>query len=124
MSNNDRSDQLIVLSGVTKVYPVAGRAFPALDGVELTVRAGEFGAVVGKSGSGKSTLLNLVAGIDRPTAGEVRVGGAAVHALGEDRLAAWRGVTVGVVFQFFQLLPTLTVLENVMLPMDFCRTLP
>jgi len=80
--------------------------------------------VVGKSGSGKSTLLNLVAGIDRPTAGEVWVGDTPVHTLSEDQIATWRGQNVGVVFQFFQLLPTLTVLENVMLPMDFCGTLP
>jgi putative ABC transport system ATP-binding protein len=77
--------------------------------------------VVGPSGSGKSTLLNMITGIDRPTSGEVFVGGQAVHALSENELARWRGRNVGVVFQFFQLLPTLTVLENVMLPMDFCR---
>jgi putative ABC transport system ATP-binding protein len=79
--------------------------------------------VIGKSGSGKSTLVNLVAGLDRPSAGEVVVGGTALHALDESRLAAWRGRSVGVVFQFFQLLPTLTVLENVLLPMDLCGTL-
>jgi putative ABC transport system ATP-binding protein len=92
--------------------------------VSLEVQAGEFVAVMGRSGSGKTTFLNLLAGIDRPTAGEIHVGGAAVHALPESRLAAWRGRTVGLVFQFFQLLPTLTVAENVMLPMDFCDTYP
>jgi putative ABC transport system ATP-binding protein len=88
------------------------------------VHAGELVGIVGKSGSGKSTLLNLIAGIDRPSGGEVWVGGTAVHALSERRLAGWRGRNVGVVFQFFQLLPTLTVAENVMLPMDFCDTYP
>ncbi len=124
MSNTNQVDQLIELRGVTKTYPVAGQPFTALDRVDLALPVGEFVAVVGKSGSGKSTLLNLIAGIDRPCAGEVRVGNTAVHALDESRLAAWRGRTVGVVFQFFQLLPTLTVIENVMLPMDFCKTLP
>lgn len=109
---------------MTKVFPGAGGGCTALDGVELSIPAGAFVAVVGKSGSGKTTLLNLIAGIDRPTSGVVMVGGTAVHALDESRLATWRGRNVGVVFQFFQLLPTLTVLENVMLPMDFCRTLP
>jgi putative ABC transport system ATP-binding protein len=110
----------IDVRGVSKVYPTPSGDFPALQGVDLTVRAGEFVAVVGRSGSGKTTLLNLLAGIDRPTSGEVWVAGTAVQALGESRLAAWRGRSVGLVFQFFQLLPTLTVAENVMLPMDFC----
>jgi putative ABC transport system ATP-binding protein len=110
----------IDVRGVSKVYPTSSGDFPALQGVDLTVRAGEFVAVVGRSGSGKTTLLNLLAGIDRPTSGEVWVAGTAVQTLGESRLAAWRGRSVGLVFQFFQLLPTLTVAENVMLPMDFC----
>ena len=114
----------IELRGLTKVFPVAGKPFRALSGVDLELPSAAFVAIVGKSGSGKSTLLNLIAGIDRPTAGEVIVGGTAVHTLDEDRLAAWRGRNVGVVFQFFQLLPTLTVAENVMLPMDFCGTVP
>jgi putative ABC transport system ATP-binding protein len=88
------------------------------------VRAGEFVAVVGKSGSGKSTLLHLVAGIDQPSAGAVTVAGTRLADLSHERLAAWRGRTVGVVFQFFQLLPTLTALENVMLPMDFLGRVP
>jgi putative ABC transport system ATP-binding protein len=113
---------MIELRGVTKVFPSEGGSFTALSRVDLELPAGEFVAIVGKSGSGKSTLLNLVAGIDRPSAGEVFVGGTPVHALDESRLASWRGRNVGVVFQFFQLLPTLTVLENVMLPMDFCNT--
>jgi putative ABC transport system ATP-binding protein len=123
MSRNAQHDQLIELRDVSKTYAVGGNAFSALKQVTLTIPAGQFVAVVGKSGSGKSTLLNLVAAIDRPTSGEVRVGGELLNRLDESRLAVWRGRTVGVVFQFFQLLPTLSVLENTMLPMDFCGTL-
>ena len=90
-----------------------------LKDITLQVQPGEFVSIVGPSGSGKSTLLNMITGIDRPTSGEVLVGNEAVHALNENRLARWRGRNVGVIFQFFQLLPTLTILENVMLPMDF-----
>ncbi len=111
---------LIELRGVTKAYPVAGGRFLALKGIDLRVNAGEFVAVVGKSGSGKSTLINLLTGIDSPTSGEIFVASTAVHALDQEQLAVWRGQTIGIVFQFFQLLPTLTVAENVILPMDFC----
>jgi putative ABC transport system ATP-binding protein len=111
---------LIELRQVVKTYQTAAGAFTALKTIDLTVAPREFIAVVGKSGSGKSTLINVITGIDRPTAGEVLVGDAAVHLLNEGDLAEWRGRTVGVIFQFFQLLPTLTVVENVMLPMDFC----
>jgi putative ABC transport system ATP-binding protein len=124
MSNNPQGDQLIELRAVSKMYPVGAGACRALEGVDLTIPSGQFVAVVGKSGSGKSTLINLITGIDRPTSGTVRVGGTRVDALGESQLANWRGRTVGIVFQSFQLLPTLTVLENVLLPMDFCKTLP
>ncbi len=124
MSTAESSSQLIELRDLTKSYAVAGGVFNALDHVSLSLPGGEFVAIVGKSGSGKSTFINLVAGIDRPTAGEIRVGATRVQVLDESQLAAWRGRNVGVVFQFFQLLPTLTVLENVMLPMDFCRVLP
>jgi putative ABC transport system ATP-binding protein len=114
---------MIELSHVSKIFPGGQGGFTALDGIDLRLPAGEFVAIVGKSGSGKSTLINLIAGIDRPTRGEIQVAGTAVHTLDESRLAAWRGRNVGVVFQFFQLLPTLTIVENVMLPMDFCDTL-
>jgi putative ABC transport system ATP-binding protein len=116
------NEPVIDVRAVTKNYLSPAGDFPALRGVDLQVTAGQFLAVVGRSGSGKTTLLNLLAGIDRPTSGELRIAGTDVHTLREARLAAWRGRTVGLVFQFFQLLPTLTVAENVMLPMDFCGT--
>ena len=117
-------EPLITLRAVSKDHPTPAGPFTALDGVSLDVSRGELVAVVGQSGSGKSTLLNLVAGIDRPTRGEVWVGGTAVHGLAERDMARWRGRSVGIVFQFFQLLPTLTAIENVMLPMDFCDAWP
>jgi putative ABC transport system ATP-binding protein len=117
-------DPLIRANGQVKTYHTGSTSFPALCGVDLSARRGEFVGIVGRSGSGKSTLLNLVAGIDRPTAGHIAVAGTDLATLNENRLAAWRGRTVGVVFQFFQLLPTLTVAENVMLPMELCRTMP
>lgn len=115
------NDHLIELRQVTKAYQTAAGDFIALKNVDLKVDPGEFIAVVGKSGSGKSTLINMITGIDRPSSGEVLVGDAAVHRLNEGQIAVWRGRQVGVVFQFFQLLPTLTNIENVMLPMDFCN---
>jgi putative ABC transport system ATP-binding protein len=111
--------ETIQLRKVRKHFETSAGTFTALDDVDLEVKRGEFLAVVGKSGSGKSTLLNMLAGIDRPSAGEVLVANTPVHTLTQDQLAAWRGKSVGVVFQFFQLLPTLTALENVILPMDF-----
>lgn len=103
---------------VSRTYSVGSRSFHALSEVTLAIQEGEFVAVVGPSGSGKSTLLNLVAGIDKPTAGEVWVGGMRIDLLDENRLARWRGQTIGIVFQFFHLLPTMTVLENVALPLQ------
>jgi putative ABC transport system ATP-binding protein len=114
---------VIELRGASRVYPTPQGNFAALAGVDLSLAAGELIAVVGKSGSGKSTLVNLVAGIDRPTAGTVKVAGTSLTELPESKLSSWRGRHVGVVFQFFQLLPTLTILENVMLPIDLCGTL-
>jgi len=113
---------LIHLRDVTKTYRTDAGEFQALQGVNLDVETGEFVAIVGKSGSGKTTLINMITGLDRPTRGEVLIGGTMVEKLSENHLAAWRGKTIGVVFQFFQLLPTLTAVENVMLPMDFCAT--
>lgn len=111
----------VKLTAVRKVYMTGAGEFMALKGIDLQVDNGEFVAVVGKSGNGKSTLINMITGIDRPTSGDVWVAGTPVHTLTENQIAIWRGRTVGVVFQFFQLLPTLTVMENVMLPMDFCN---
>lgn len=112
---------LIEMHNVVKTYQSAAGTFTALKGVDLQVDRGEFVAVIGKSGSGKSTLINMITGIDRPTSGEVYLGDTAVHKLSEGQMAVWRGKDLGIIFQFFQLLPTLSVIENVMLPMDFCN---
>jgi putative ABC transport system ATP-binding protein len=115
------TEKVVVLRGVEKVYRSGRVEYPALRGVDLDVAGGELVAVVGPSGSGKSTILNIITGIDRPTAGEATVTGRSLGDLSEEELAAWRGEQVGIVFQFFQLLPTLTAVENVMLPLDFAR---
>jgi putative ABC transport system ATP-binding protein len=119
-----RGPSLIVLERVCKTYPTPSGPFSALSEISLEVSPGEFVAVVGKSGSGKSTLINLITGIDSPSSGQIHVASSLIHALDQEQLAVWRGKFVGVIFQFFQLLPTLTVIENVMLPMDFCNTYP
>jgi ABC-type lipoprotein export system ATPase subunit len=115
------NDHLIELHDLVKTYSSAAGDFTALKNIDLEVDGGEFVAVIGKSGSGKSTLINMITGIDRPTSGEILVGETPIQTLREGQLAQWRGRNVGVIFQFFQLLPTLTAAENVMLPMDFCH---
>jgi putative ABC transport system ATP-binding protein len=112
---------LIGLAGVEKVYRTGRVEYPALRGVDLEIAGGEMVALVGPSGSGKSTVLNMVTGIDRPTAGRVTFDGQRLDQLTEEELAVWRGANVGIVFQFFQLLPTLSALENAVLPLDFLR---
>jgi putative ABC transport system ATP-binding protein len=111
----------IELTQVVKTFQTAGNAYTALKGIDLKIDHGEFVAIVGKSGSGKSTLINMITGIDTPTSGSVTVGGVDVTRMRRSHLAQWRGRNLGIIFQFFQLLPTLTLLENVMLPMDFCN---
>ncbi len=119
MGDAARPEPVVDLRGVVKDYRTDAGPFRALAGVDLEIQPGEFVAIVGRSGCGKSTLLNMITGIDRATSGQVRVAGSDLATFSEDALARWRGRTVGVVFQFFQLLPTLSVIENVMLPMDF-----
>jgi putative ABC transport system ATP-binding protein len=120
----DSASALISLRDLGKTYPTPAGAFSALADINLTIRRGEFVAVAGQSGSGKSTLLNLLAGLDRPSEGQITIDDQALHTLSEKALSAWRGRAMGIVFQFFQLLPTLTVAENVMLPMDFAKRWP
>ena len=115
---------MIDLRDVNKYYKTAVGDFHALNSVDLQIGAGEFVSIIGKSGSGKTTLLNMITGIDIPSNGEVWVNNTAVHKLSENKMARWRGKNLGVVFQFFQLLPMISVVENIMLPMDFCRTYP
>jgi putative ABC transport system ATP-binding protein len=114
----------IRLTDVHKTYITPAGRFDALKGITLQINRGELVMVVGKSGSGKSTLLNMLTGIDRPTTGDICIGTSELHRMSEGQMSHWRGMNVGIVFQFFQLLPTLTTVENVMLAMDFSRTLP
>jgi ABC-type lipoprotein export system ATPase subunit len=120
----DSDKAAILLRDVVKTYVNAAGEFTALKGINLQMNYGQFVSIVGKSGSGKSTLLNLLTGIDHPTSGEVIVGGENIYKMSESRRALWRGRNVGIVFQFFQLLPTLSLLENTMLPMDYCNVFP
>jgi putative ABC transport system ATP-binding protein len=120
VSSNGKS--VISLENVEKIYKTKAGPLKVLKGVNFQVNEGEFVAIVGPSGSGKSTLINMITGIDRPTTGEVHVAGQRLTNMSENQVAKWRGRNVGVVFQFFQLLPTITVLENVMLPMHYVGT--
>jgi ABC-type lipoprotein export system ATPase subunit len=116
--NPNEDHPIIELRNVQKSYKSAAGDFPALKGIDLCICAGEFVSIIGKSGSGKSTLLNMITGIDRPTTGEVLVNGTAVHKMNENQMAIWRGGNLGIIFQFFQLLPSLSLMQNVILPMD------
>jgi putative ABC transport system ATP-binding protein len=126
MNSNSLSDSvssgkaLIRLQNVVKTYITAAGPFTALKGINLEVFPGEFLAITGKSGAGKTTLVNMISGTDRLTSGEVWVGDVCVHSMNSNRLAQWRGRNMGIVYQSFHLLPNLTLLENVLLPMDFC----
>ena len=121
-SHGDGGRTLIQLHQVEKIFQSAAGEYRALKGIDLEIGRGEFVGIIGRSGSGKSTLINMITGIDRPTSGEVLVGDTPVQKLNENRMARWRGRNLGIVFQFFQLLPNLSVLDNVRLPMDLCRT--
>jgi putative ABC transport system ATP-binding protein len=123
-STGENDSALIALHDVVKVYKTAAGGYTALKGIDLEIGRGEFVGIIGRSGSGKSTLMNMITGIDRPTSGDVRVGETVVQHLSENQIARWRGRNLGIVFQFFQLLPNLSAIENVMLPMDFCSTYP
>jgi ABC-type lipoprotein export system ATPase subunit len=122
--SNNGHPLLIKMQQVVKIYDTAAGGYKALKGIDLEINHGEFVGIIGRSGSGKSTLINMITGIDRPTTGEVWVGDTAVHTLSENQMARWRGRNLGIVFQFFQLLPNLSVLDNVRLPMDFCHSFP
>jgi putative ABC transport system ATP-binding protein len=112
---------IVQLNNVSKIYKTSEQEILVLDKISLEILSGEFVAVVGASGNGKSTLLNMITGIDHPSSGEVMINGQAIHTLTEDQLAAWRSRQVGIVFQFFQLLPSLNLLQNIVLPMEFSR---
>lgn len=115
---------LVEMKNVSKKFEGVSGEYAALKDLSLQITAGEMLAIMGKSGSGKSTLLNMLTGIDHPSAGSVAINGTAIHSLDESRLASWRGANVGIVFQFFQLIPTLTILENIILAMDFVDVIP
>jgi ABC-type lipoprotein export system ATPase subunit len=118
MAHKKNNPTLIDIKNLVKVYKTPAGDFTAVKGIDVEVQTGEFVAIIGKSGSGKSTFINMITGIDRPTSGEIIIGGAPLHAFDEAQMAAWRGKNLGIVFQFFQLFPTLTLLQNVILPME------
>lgn len=115
---------LVWLEDLVKTYTNDAGSFTALNQLSLGVTAGSFVSIVGKSGSGKSTLINMITGIDRPTSGDIRINNAALHRMSEEEIARWRRANLGIVFQFFQLLPTLTVVENILLAMEFGGMIP
>lgn len=117
--NNQTNKKIVEVTNLTKNFDLSGQTIPVLKGISMTLTTGEFAAIVGPSGNGKSTLLNMITGIDRPTSGNVIVNGQNLKKLNEDQLSIWRGKNLGIVFQFFQLLPALSLLQNVILPMDF-----
>jgi putative ABC transport system ATP-binding protein len=117
---NGAGEPIIRLRGVAKEYMTANGSFTALKGVDLDVYPGEFVSIVGKSGAGKTTLINMITGVDHLTSGEVWIDGVPVHGMDENRLALWRGRKMGIIYQSFHLMPSLTLMDNVMLPMDFC----
>ncbi len=117
----DENGYVVQIKDVVKSFPVGDGEVTILKGLSFDVKDGEFVSIVGPSGNGKSTLLNMITGIDRPTDGEVIVTGKQVHKMSENKLAIWRGQNVGIIFQFFQMLPALSLLQNVILPMDFAR---
>lgn len=119
-----QTEQLISLHDLHKDYSTPAGPFPALKGIDLSVDRGEFLTVVGKSGAGKSTMINVITGIDSPTSGEIVIDNAPIHTMSEDQVARWRGQNMGVIFQFFQLLPSLNLIENITLAMDFSNTYP
>jgi ABC-type lipoprotein export system ATPase subunit len=122
--NHTAPEAFIHLHQIEKTFQSAAGEYRALKGIDLEINRGEFVGIIGRSGSGKSTLINMITGIDRPSAGDVMVGDTCVSDLTENQMARWRGKNLGIVFQFFQLLPNLSVLDNVRLPMDFCRSYP
>jgi putative ABC transport system ATP-binding protein len=120
-NGNGHKKSIIELKDIVKTFPVGDDEITILHGISLDIRQGEFVSIVGPSGNGKSTLLNMVTGIDRPTGGEVIVSGRPIHEMSENQLAKWRGQEVGIIFQFFQMLPSLSLLQNVVLPMEFAN---
>ena len=119
-----KSVPIIELSNLVKTYKTPAGNVPALRGINLKVAPGEFTCVIGKSGAGKSTMVNMITGIDHPDSGMITIDNIAIHKLNEDKRARWRGKKLGVIFQFFQLLPNLSLIKNITIPMDFCNTYP
>lgn len=123
-STHNGQKDFLLLKNVSKSFETTAGRFYALKNIDLTIRQGEYIAIVGKSGSGKSTLLNMITGIDHPSQGKVVINHTEVHTLDESLLAKWRGANIGIVFQFFQLIPTLSILENLLLAMDIVDIIP